>query len=68
MGLGAGGSEQIVLCNRIQSLLVTEEMLWVSEERYITDNLDDIETHELKENLPDYFDFNGDVTRTAYLN
>lgn len=40
----------------------------MSEQRYITDDLSDIETSELMKSLPSYFDFTGDIKRTAYLN
>lgn len=38
------------------------------EERYITDDLSDIETKELMVELPDYFSPTGDISKTAYLN
>lgn len=40
----------------------------MDEQRYITDDLSDIETSELMKNLPNYFEFTGDVEKTAYLN
>lgn len=40
----------------------------MSEDRLITDNLADVETLELMNSLPNYFDFTGDMNRTAYLN
>ena len=39
-----------------------------SNDRYITDDLRDIETKELMRELPNYFDFSGDISHTAYLN
>lgn len=38
------------------------------EQRYITDDLSDVETKELMNHLPNYFEFSGDVYKTAYLN
>lgn len=40
----------------------------MEEQRYITDDLSDIETSKLMNSLPNYFDFSGDMQRTAYLN
>ena len=40
----------------------------MSEQRSITDDLSDIETKELIHSLPNFFDFTGNITRTAYLN
>jgi hypothetical protein len=39
-----------------------------SDDRYITDDLSDIETKELMQELPNYFNFSGDISHTAYLN
>ena len=39
-----------------------------NEDRYITDDLSDIETKELMDSLPNYFDFSGDIQASAYLN
>jgi hypothetical protein len=44
------------------------ERFYMDEQRYITDDLSDIETSELMKNLPNYFEFTGDVQKTAYLN
>ncbi|MCL2018885.1 MAG: hypothetical protein FWG70_03915 [Oscillospiraceae bacterium] len=38
------------------------------KERYITDDLDDVETKELMDSLPNYFGGFGDIDRSAYLN
>jgi hypothetical protein len=38
-----------------------------SDDRYITDDLSDIETKELMQELPNYFTFSGDISHTAYL-
>ncbi len=40
----------------------------MSEHRYITDDLSDIKTSDLMNSLPSYFEWMGDITRTAYLN
>lgn len=40
----------------------------MDEQRYITDDLSDLETTELMDGLPNYFDFTGDMYKTAYLN
>lgn len=40
----------------------------MEEQRCITDDLSDIETSKLMNSLPNYFDFSGDMQRTAYLN
>lgn len=40
----------------------------MEEQRYITDDLSDIETSKLMDSLPNYFEFTGDMQRTAYLN
>lgn len=39
----------------------------MDEERKITDDLSDIETKDLLQALPNYFDFSGDILNSAYL-
>ena len=39
-----------------------------SENRYIIDDLSDIDSKELMDALPNYFDFTGNIPTTAYLN
>jgi len=39
----------------------------MAEDRHFTDNLSDIETSELIKELPDYFDFGGNLSSAAYL-
>lgn len=40
----------------------------MADDRLITDDLSDIDSQELMNALPDYFEFSGDINHTAYLN